>query len=163
MNLIGQAARCGEPFWVADKARHEMFQPGMFRTLERPIVLGVNHAVCRCRTSGRIDIDPTLVLASTEDGTLVLEADDHGLFFHAHVPPNACVAHGDTPPYNILDAIRADQCRGVSIHGHGGERLIGPDVPADVFVWASMRIVELSLTLPPVTACGSPGTWVRES
>jgi phage head maturation protease len=156
--IRGYAARTGVEFFNADKNRIEWFVPGCFAGLTaQPIVLGVNHSACLCQ-GGDPRIDDRRVFARTDDDTLALTEDAYGLRLAALLRHDAAIQYGDDAPINLLAAIADGRCTGLSLHLHGGDRWIGPNVPADVLAWAKTRIVEVSLVIgkPP----GSPDTWI---
>lgn len=158
--IIGYAARTDFPFWNVHQQRREQFTAGCFASvLARDVLLSVNHD---CSRGGVID--RRYVLASRIARTLVLGEDAYGLFFAALIPGAAAVTYDDGPPINILQAVASGACVGVSVFTRGGSRYAGKNVPADLFAWASTRVEEISLVLPPFTtaaceAAGSPGTW----
>lgn len=159
--LIGHAARTNHIFTrECDGLGRQMFARGCFqRDLDR-VVFGVDHGCCTCRqgyskTAAKdAYIDGAQVLADTTAGTLRLAEDAYGLFFAAQVPLDASVGNGDGPLINIHEAVAAGRCRGLSIHGHGGEHVIRNGV----FAYVRFELVEISLCLS--AGAGSPGTWV---
>jgi hypothetical protein len=140
----------------------QMWRAGCFRRSlpGRSIGLTANHGACSCdRAAPDEGLDPTRLWASTHTHTLWVCEDPTGLFFVARLLPDAGLQCDDAAPINVLDAIAAGLCAGVSLHAHGGSRESGTAFAAAVLVWADVRVQELSLLLPPFAHAGSPGTW----
>lgn len=171
--IIGRAAVTGREFYnrASNAQRWECFLPGCFHDAPaRTAALCVDHAGCRCveRHGGAVPppeldaglLDPAFALSSTSDGTLRLfTSQAGGLFFAAWFRLDACWHDGIGKVFNIHQAIEAGHCHGMSVHGHGGERVTSLSSAAPgVWRWRHLRLQEISLCFrePP----GSPDTWV---
>ena len=169
--ILGHAARTGEVFTHPARTFPQVFHPGCFGpNLYRPVVLGVNHACCRCRDEGRSHaehhealIDWGLVLASTRIEALCVVEDLYGLFFLANIPTNAVIEHDGLPPLNVHSAIASGECSGLSIHAHEHRATYANLLPSGLALIDGVVVYEISLMLPPERGAACPGTWAMSA